>query len=363
VLQVVRAPDGTILQFAADFVFDCENAGKLLYGGVRYNADPFPDPVLFGRVYGADRVETALVAAEAIFRRAGTVRDEVMPRTVVLARADSFADALAGTPLAAALNAPLLLTPGDSLDPRVSNEIAALLPPGATVHLLGGTGALSPFVESSLTNAGYKVRRLAGADRYATAVAIAEAIGTPRGILLATGQNFPDGLTAGAAAARVDAAVLLTTGATLPPATAQYLAAHSSLPVAAIGGPAAAARPSAVPVVGADRYETSTLVASTFFPGTPPIAGLASGENFPDALAGGANIAIFRGPLVLTRRLSLPTAVAEYLRTRISLAVQLYGGSAAIDDVVLDDLLGPASLTPSSVNPSAHERPRWLRLR
>jgi putative cell wall-binding protein len=345
VLRLVRAPDGTVQQFAADFVFDCEDLGKLLYGGIRYNAGSLPGPSLARRIAGEDRVATALAAADTIFKRA-TVRDEVMPRTVVLARADSFADALAGTPLAAALNAPLLLTPGDSLDPRVLAGIKRLAPAGATIQLLGGTSALSPFVESSLESEGFKVRRLAGADRYATAVAIAQAIGTPRVLLLATGQTFPDGLTAGAAAARVDGAVLLTTGSAMPPATAQYLAAHSTTPVIAIGGPAAAARPSALAIVGTDRYDTSSRVAAAFFPVDAPIAGLASGETFPDALAGGANIAIFRAPLLLTRKLTLPAVVSDYLDSHTSLAVQLYGGTAAIDDAVLDELLGP---TPNGI--------------
>lgn len=356
VLQLDRGAGGDLLRLAVDFEQSCDGDSPL-FGAIRYNAQDHPDPVLIGRIFGPDRIETAIQASKATFRREGTSRDDPKTQDVVLARSDGFADALAGTPLASAEGGPLLLTGSASLDPRVKAEIDRLLDPGMTVHLLGGTEALSADIQTALTTAGYVVQRYAGDDRYATAVKVAEALPGPRGILLATGQNFPDGLTAGAAAARIDGAVLLTAGTTLPAATAAYLAAHPSIPVAAIGGPAATARPSAHPVVGADRYETSVLVAKTFFVGVPPVGGLASGESFPDALSGGANVAEFAGPLVLTRRTSLPAVVADYFRTKISFAVAVYGGTGAVDEDVLDQVFGLQSAERSAARGTS-----WMRL-
>ncbi len=42
---------------------------------------------------------------------------------------------------------------------------------------------------------------------------------------------------------------------------------------------------------------------------------MASGENFPDALAGGAYLAHVGGPLLLTAPDTLPTAITQYLAT------------------------------------------------
>ena len=95
-----------------------------------------------------------------------------------------------------------------------------------TVHLLGGTSALSNAVDSAilgLSNVDRTVR-YRGIDRYETAVTISEAtvdrygfdsgVETPRdaNAYLTTGINFPDALAAGAAAANNDGVVVLTKG-------------------------------------------------------------------------------------------------------------------------------------------------------
>jgi hypothetical protein len=142
---------------------------------------------------------------------------------VALARSTDFADALAGTPLAVDLDAPVLLTAPTSLDQRVLAEIQRILPAGGTVHLLGGTAALSAEVEDAIKAAGYQTVRVAGATRIETSIAIAELL-EPSTVLIATGFDFPDALAAGAAAAAHDAAVLLTTSEQPHPALDAYLA-------------------------------------------------------------------------------------------------------------------------------------------
>jgi len=149
---------------------------------------------------------------------------------------------LVAAPLAAAKNAPLLLTVGTSLPAVSKTELQRVLPTGGKVYILGGTGAVPATVASELTDLGYQVVRYGGADRFATAVQVADALGDPSTVLLATGTNFPDALSAGVAAAKAGGTVLLTNAATLPSATSSYLAAHGKT-VYAIGGPAA--RPTA----------------------------------------------------------------------------------------------------------------------
>ena len=285
------------------------------------------------RVSGTDRFGTAVAVSQAAYPNGGA-------DAVVLARGDSYPDALVGAPLAAAKNGPLLLTSGLLLPASTQAEIMRVLPKGQTVYLLGGTASIPDSVSSQLSALGYVVKRIAGSDRFATAVAVAQELGSPSTVLLAGGMSFPDALTAGPAAAAVHGAILLTNGSTLPAATASYLSAHSGGQVYAIGGPAAAADTSATALVGADRYATSVLVANRFFT-APTVAGVASGENFPDALAGGAYLAHAGGPLLLTAPDTLPASITQYLATvHASLTtIDVFGGASAVSSSVLSEIL------------------------
>jgi hypothetical protein len=286
------------------------------------------DPVT--RIAGAGRTATA-----AAISRAGFPDGRAL--AAVIARADNFPDALAGTPLAVAKQGPLLLTSPDSLDPEAEAELRRAVPTGKTVYLLGGTGALAPAVADRLRALGYDVVRYAGNDRYETAAAIArDGLKNPATLFLTTGTNFPDALAAGAAAAKVGGAVLLTSGATIPPPTAQQIGTQSSAKRYAVGGPAAQADPGATPIVGGDRFETSTKVAATFF-NDATTAGLASGANFPDALAGGALIASRGGPLLLTSPGGLSPVVFDHLAARLNAVASavVFGGTSAVTDAVI----------------------------
>ena len=292
---------------------------------------------------GADRIATAIAVSQQSFPSSGSAG------AVVLARSDTFADALAGGPLAVAKNAPLLLTPTDSLDPTVQAEIQRVLPSGGTVYLLGGTAALSDSVASSLTGLGFTVVRYAGVDRFDTAAQIATSgLGAPTTVLLATGDDFADALSGGPAAVAAGGAILLTDGPTMPSETSAYLAAHPGT-VYALGGPAATADPSATPIVGSDRYQTATMVASKWF-SAPSAVGFASGADFPDALAGDAQMGHLGGPMLLLdpTATAAPAEVTTYLT---SVAGDLtsafaYGGSAALPSTLLSTV--QASITPTT---------------
>ena len=284
-----------------------------------------------GRVAGADRVATAAAVAVDSFPSGGA-------GAVVLARADDYPDALVGAPLAAARNAPLLLTQGASLPKATADALATVLAKGSTVYVLGGSKAVPDSVATQLSDLGYQVTRYAGADRYATAVAVADALGDPGVVLLATGANFPDALAAGPAAAHVQGVVLLTDGGSMPAATNAYLAGHAAT-VYAVGGPAAKADPDATAVVGADRYATAADLAARLFAG-PTLVGLATGTSFPDALSGGAQLARAGGPLLLATPTGLPAATSGYLaavKTGLT-AVHLFGGTNALTDNVTTQL-------------------------
>lgn len=280
-----------------------------------------------GRVMGSDRIATAVATSLTSYPagRAGAV---------VLARSDSFADALTGTPLATARRAPLLLTGGAGLDSRVASELRRVLPVGGTVYLLGGTAGLTSAVADEVAADGYSVVRYAGPDRYSTAVAVATGLGSPSTVFLSTGTGFADGLSAGAAAAHAGGALLLTQGSSLPAPTLAYLRAHPGRRFA-VGGDAVRSDSLATPLAGADRYATAVAVARILFP-TPRGAGIASGADFPDALSTGPALAAAGSPLLLTAPSALPPVVAGYLHEVAASAqvIHLSGGQAAVSDAV-----------------------------
>jgi len=287
------------------------------------------------RLAGTDRVATADVVSQSTWGDVG--QSGTHASSAVIARCDAFSDALAAVPLAAAKGGPLLLTTPASLDPRTLAEIERILPLGATVYLVGGNAALSPQIAAALTRAGYVPERLAGLDRFATATAVAGALGNPGTVFEADGEDFADALAAGPAAAALHGAVLLTDGTTQSTSTAAYLSRHH--PVAyAIGGPAAAADRAAHAVVGSDRFDTAARVAQAFFP-APPRIGIATGFDYPDALAAGAQLAQAGGPLLLVAAdPPVPAPTLRYLGDHRSATATLYGGLAAVPSAVAASL-------------------------
>jgi len=289
------------------------------------------------RIYGQDAIGTSIAVSQAEFPSYGSAR------AVVLARADFFSDALAGGPLAAANGGPLLITPGAAasplLDPRVLAEIRRVLLGGGTVFVLGGDLALAPGIDNQLAFLGYRVVRVAGANEFATAVAIANQLGNPTTVFEATGLDFPDALSAVPAAIANRGAVLLTNGNEQAPETASYLSQVRPAVRYAIGGPlaAAGADPSARAIYGQDPFATSAAVAAAFFPQASAF-GVATGATFPDALSGGGYMGGVRGPMLLVAPgTPLPAAIAAYLAAgqgRFG-AGTVFGGPLAVDDAVL----------------------------
>lgn len=305
------------------------------------------------RIYGQDRYETAIAASQDLWASADdtTAPADSVAKAVVLAGGTAFADAVSGVPLAYVKHGPLLLTPGTALRGDVLTEIQRVLAPKGTVYLLGGEASLSKGVLDALTDAGFTPTRLAGADRYETSVKVAEQLAPLSYATLASGLSFPDALTAGNAMAYEDStdpaapthgAVLLTKGTSVPDVVKTFLAAQADAKVLAAGGAAAQAAKNAdltttAEFVGKDRYETAAMIADAFYGADsaadgPSTAGVASGENFPDALAGGVHAAVYGAPLLLTKAASLDPSTEDFLHyygPSLSRVV-VYGGTGSV---------------------------------
>ncbi|MDQ3974752.1 MAG: cell wall-binding repeat-containing protein, partial [Actinomycetota bacterium] len=283
------------------------------------------------RLAGPSRVETAVDISQADFPDGGA-------GAVVLARADEFPDAIAGTPLAVEVGAPILLTQTGSLHPATAQELARVLPRGRTVYVLGGTVAVGDQVVEAVRALGYAVQRVAGPTRFETAVAVADALDGPRIAMIATHDDFAAALAAGPAAGVHDGAILLSAADAPHPATQAWIADHPEARVVAVGQPAVAAHPEAEPVVGTSREGTAVAVADAFFE-RPGVVGLARSSVFADALTGGPHMARMYGPLLLTPDDTLdPDAEAWVCRQPNLAGWFAYGGVAAIAPPVIDAL-------------------------
>lgn len=177
------------------------------------------------------------VAAD-VARALSTTPTEVFVTTVA-----NYPDALAASAVSAVAGIPVLYTDTDELSGPTREVIEELAPD--TVHVLGGPVAVSDDVADELRDLGPRVRRIAGNDRYATAVAVAE-FGLDRGldldeVIIATGRNFPDALAAGAAAAPRRAPIVLTEQNSVPQPTADFLARNGDRiqEIVVTGGPVA----------------------------------------------------------------------------------------------------------------------------
>ena len=127
-------------------------------------ADPFSQSIT--RVFGPDRMATSIEVS-----RLGW---DAAPH-VLLATGEDFPDALGATPLAASLDAPLLLLHDGFISEPVFDELDRL---GAEeVTILGGGDVVEGSGEHHLGERGIDSRRIAGADRYATAAEIATEVG------------------------------------------------------------------------------------------------------------------------------------------------------------------------------------------
>ncbi|PWJ47854.1 Putative cell wall binding repeat 2 [Quadrisphaera granulorum] len=291
-------------------------------------------PASTSRWWGADRYATAAAVSKESFPQGA--------RDVVVVSGARFPDALAAAPLAAQLGGPVLtVQPGD-LPEATRAELQRLSP--AVIHVVGGTSAVSEDLFRQLQPlASQRVERIQGDDRYGTAARVATtSFADASEVVLASGEDFPDALAGGAAGAALGSPLLLSGRDALPAATRSALTALAPSRVTLVGGTSVVtptvvaqvkqALPSTavVRLAGDDRYATAAVVARDTWESVPsPL--LASGEAFPDALAGAA----LGAPLLLARRDCLPAATVTAYKDLGVRDVTAVGGEAALSEAAL----------------------------
>jgi putative cell wall-binding protein len=326
------------------------HVGLLLAIGLGVAALPLATPVSADgaglvRYAGDDRYATAAAISTASFSPGVSA--------AYIATGVNFPDALAGAAAAAAANAPTLLVTSSSIPQETRAELERLKP--GRIVVLGGTSVVSATVESALhAYTSGSVIRIAGIDRYATAAAISAATFSP-GVAVAyvaTGANFPDALGGAAAAGRQGAPVLLV-GDRVSPALAAELTRLAPAKIIILGGEGVVSPQvegtlrgftsgSVVRIGGVDRYDTSLAISRATYESATSVY-LATGSNFPDALAG----APLRGPLLLTPgEYLLPAIRAEIVRLGAEKVIVL-GSTGAIRESTAHDAAGLPYADPS----------------
>ena len=299
------------------------------------------------RQYGNNRYETAAAASE----------DAYAPGVPVayVATGANFPDALAAGAAAGFQGGPVVLVDRNYLPALAITELERLDP--QRIVIVGGTSVISAYVAGLVGRfqTGGGTTRVAGADRYATAAEVANAFspGVPR-VYVAAGDNWPDALAAVPHAARAGGPILLTEPNRLPSATRTALTRLAPAQIVVLGGTSAvsAAVASALDaydtgggvlrLAGADRYATAAAIARHHHPDGAPAAYVATGENFPDALAAGAPAALRGAPTLLVRTAKVGAPTATELERLNPARIYVLGGPRVISQGVFNAMFAYA---------------------
>lgn len=205
------------------------------------------------------------------------------------------------------------------------------------------------FVESYDIQGSFE--RIAGLSRYETSAAIADDAFT-RGVpvaYVANGTTFPDALSGAAAAGYLGGPVLLTARDSLPAPIMSELEWLQPQKIVVLGGTGAVSAAVMTKldeyttgpvqrVSGPTRFETSAAISKATFPANAPVAYIANGLNFPDALSGAAAAGMLGGPVLLTSPTALPAAITTELARLKPAKIFVLGGTGAVNAAVFTAL-------------------------
>ena len=290
------------------------------------------------RIDGADRYETSV----NVSKDGWTQSDNV-----VLVSGENFPDAICAAPLAKKYNAPILITEGNKLNPLAYEEIKRLQ--AKNVFIVGGSGVISTDIEEQLKNSNLQVTRISGQDRYETSSKVAELIGASNGVILASGQNFPDALSIASIAGAKQMPILLTTANVLPDSVNNFINNNTINKYYVVGG-TGAINDSVIQglsnvkrLSGSDRYETNVSIINEFSKDLNfNTVYFAYGGNFPDALCGSSAAAKDSAPIVLLNSNSSTAKSLIHSKADSISIFKVLGGSGVLSDALVKSVISPA---------------------
>ena len=278
------------------------------------------------RLGGLDRFETAALVAKEV------VNQGLGGSNVILASGLNYPDALVGG--AWVDPSVVLLTKRDEIPASIKKILAD--DSVSSVRIIGGTAVISVGVENEVRALGKTVERLAGPTRYDTSLEVFKAATQTRkssSLWIASGVDFPDQLVAVSAARRVGGAVVI-----VPPwkaidsRTASIL--RSGLEQSATIHVVDSAR--ALESVTLDGFRVERHINDPYVnsialqAGTNERTYVASGENWPDALAA-SRLVTENSRLLLSKSSCSPESIVPEVSTSLETGkATLIGGPVAI---------------------------------
>lgn len=286
------------------------------------------------RIAGRNRQLTAVEVSKTLFEKADTV---------IITSSDKMVDSLAASPKGIAINAPTLFVEKDSIMDEVLQEIKRLNP--SKVIIAGGEESISDDVAKQLQQLGIKQQRVAGADRFETAVKLGEEIrrnsSNKTDVILVNGYNSIDALTAGSLAAKLNIPILLTGSDQLNKTTEKALKNWNIQNVIIVGGHTQVSETIASQLkndgvntsrlAGRTRVETALEVAKAVN-SDPDKVIFANKDAFADALLAPYLSNAEKAPIVLIDKDEASVSVKQYLRDNEIKNGIILGGEKSIEE-------------------------------
>lgn len=284
-------------------------------------------------------------SASSVNRLAGLDRYETSAKisgnfstsdVAIIATGRDYPDALSATPLAKKYNAPIILVRGNTLNVEASNELKRLKV--KKVFIVGGTGVVSTEVAKEIQKLGATVQRVAGMNRYETSYEVAKLVGTSNGAFVTTGRNFADALSVGPIASNLGMPIILVDSnkemKNLSINKTYVIGGEAVVPTKALTNFKNITR-----IYGINRYETNKKLINTFknilhFSN----AYVATGTDFPDALAGGALAAVNKNPIILTAK-NPDTYTKDIIKDNNITNLTVLGGEGVVPTSTVNSLL------------------------
>lgn len=277
-----------------------------------------PDHTQQVRLYGNTRYETAISIANELAKQHNIdFATGQKFANVVLASGNNFPDALAGAPLAYQENAPILLVDSTPEASAVTlNYIQEHVNTSGNVYLLGGTGVIPYSFTQKLISMGFSmqnIQQLGGKDRNETSLIISKQLKNPLSeVVLVDDSYFADALSVAPLSVKDNNPILLVADTGLTPDQKAFCdAAHTVVVVGELAIKNRNLYPQAVAFSGIDKYATNAIIATSLK--NKPFIALATGEDYPDALAGAVLVGSLGGTIILTQPDQLPTEIVKAL--------------------------------------------------
>ena len=301
------------------------------------------------RLAGSNRYATAIEAAEHLKKMRGISRFD----NIIVASGADFPDALSASYLAVWKKAPILLVNSGSMG-TVAEYIGGNLAAGGKVYIIGGTGAVSQAAEDAIvaktgTDA---IVRFSGKNRYETNLLVLKECDKDGGLtgqrlIFASGKGFADALSASA----TGKPIMLVGDVLLPDqidlikeikpeldSGNMYIAGGTGAVSQAVEDTLSAPDGLALDIkryAGANRFETSYLIASDLFATDLGMLVIANAMNFPDGLSGGPIGAYYYSPLILVTDSMYDYAASKYWEASCKRLV-IMGGTGVVSDATVE---------------------------